>query len=156
MAAGTGHVAAPTIEIHPGQTSSALPAQLFPRAPPAGAHGEVLHQELAFRRSIRVSLIIVNGKRLPYAPPYVPIPNHRGCRRLPAPAIPVSAASHTSPLLVSACSAIDFRADRIVARGRIFSEAPCTRSGARRHPRTHRGTACSVNSGTHVYRRYVR
>ena len=31
-AAGAGHVAAPTIKIHPGQTSPGLPAQLFPRA----------------------------------------------------------------------------------------------------------------------------
>src|SRR5271157_954739 len=58
--AGASHVAAATIKIHPGQTSAGLPAQLFPRARQLARTGKFSH-ELAFRHSIRVSLIILNG-----------------------------------------------------------------------------------------------
>jgi hypothetical protein len=48
MAAGAGHVAAPTIEIHPSQTSPGLPAQLFSRARQLACTGKFSIMNLHF------------------------------------------------------------------------------------------------------------
>ena len=45
---------------------SGPPGSTLSPCAPAGAHGEVLHHELAFRHSSRVSLFILNGNRAVY------------------------------------------------------------------------------------------
>ncbi len=63
MATGAGHVLRAAVEIHPGQAQPRLPAQRHPGSGQLARAGVVSLCELAFRHSIRVSLIILNETR---------------------------------------------------------------------------------------------